>query len=151
MVNKQCRITSDTLNPRYRATVGFDRLFNEFETQMKSTDSTGYPPYNITKDTDDCYSITLAIAGFKKSEIDIELEDGNLLITGTIPKKDKSNEFFEDVEYLHKGIAERNFVRSFKLAEYVEVKRAKLEDGLLKIELFRNVPDALKPQKISIK
>ena len=85
----------------------------------------------------------MAIAGFKKSEIDVELEDGNLLITGTV-KSDESEK--DDIEYLHKGIAERNFVRSFKLAEYVEVKSAKLEDGLLKVELFRNVPDALKPQ-----
>jgi len=147
MVNKQFRITSDTLNPLYRATIGFDRLFNEFETQMNSTsNSQGYPPYNISKDGDDLYSITLAIAGFKKSEIDVELEDGNLLITGTV-EKDTST---DDIEYLHKGIAERDFVRSFKLAEYVEVKDAKLEDGLLKVELFRNVPDALKPQKIKV-
>ena len=147
MVNKQFRITSDTLNPLYRATIGFDRLFTEFETQMNSTsNSQGYPPYNISKDGDDLYSITLAIAGFKKSEIDIQLEDGNLLITGTV-EKDTST---DDIEYLHKGIAERDFVRSFKLAEYVEVKDAKLEDGLLKVELFRNVPDALKPQSIKI-
>ena len=148
MVNKQFRITSDTLNPLYRATVGFDRLFNEFETQMNSSNnSQGYPPYNISKDGDDLYSITLAIAGFKKSEIDIELEDGNLVITGTILDDESAK---DETEYLHKGIAERNFVRSFKLAEYVEVKSAKLEDGLLKVELFRNVPDALKPQSIKI-
>ena len=147
MVNKQFRITSDTLNPLYRATIGFDRLFNEFETHMNSTNnSQGYPPYNITKDADDLFSITLAIAGFKKSDIDIQLEDSNLLITGTIVTEDSQDE----TEYLHKGIAERNFVRSFKLAEYVEVKSAKLEDGLLKVELFRNVPDALKPQSIKI-
>ena len=147
MVNKQFRITSDTLNPLYRATIGFDRLFNEFETHMNSTNnSQGYPPYNITKDADDLFSITLAIAGFKKSDIDIQLEDSNLLITGTIVTEDSQDE----TEYLHKGIAERNFVRSFKLAEYVEVKDAKLEDGLLKVELFRNVPDALKPQSIKI-
>jgi molecular chaperone IbpA len=113
-----------------------------------TTNSQGYPPYNISKDGDDLYSITLAIAGFKKSEIDIQLEDGNLLITGTI-KPDESG-YMDDVEFLHKGIAERDFVRSFKLAEYVEVKSAKLEDGLLKVELFKNVPDALKPQKIKV-
>jgi molecular chaperone IbpA len=147
MVNKQFRITSDTLNPLYRATIGFDNLFNEFERLHTQSNSQGYPPYNISKDGDDLYSITLAIAGFKKSEIDVELEDGNLLITGTV-KSDESAT--DDIEYLHKGIAERDFVRSFKLAEYVEVKDAKLEDGLLKVELFRNVPDALKPQKIKI-
>jgi len=147
---KQFRITSDSLSPLYKATVGFDRLFQEFENLHAGTNTQGYPPYNITKskDNDEVYTITLAVAGFNKSEIDIELEDGNLQITGTI--KDDANAQ-DDLEYLHKGIAERNFFRSFKLAEYVEVKRAKLEDGLLKIELFRNVPDALKPQKISIK
>tara|TARA_E500000331_G_C17123620_1_gene654969 strand:+ start:160 stop:606 length:447 start_codon:yes stop_codon:yes gene_type:complete len=147
MVNKQFRITSDTLNPLYRATVGFDNLFNEFERLHTQSNSQGYPPYNISKDGDDLYSITLAIAGFKKSEIDVELEDGNLLITGTVKSEDSAK---DDIEYLHKGIAERDFVRSFKLAEYVEVKSAKLEDGLLKVELFRNVPDALKPQKIKV-
>ena len=147
MVNKQFRITSDTLNPLYRATVGFDNLFNEFERLHTQSNSQGYPPYNISKDGDDLYSITLAIAGFKKSEIDVELEDGNLLITGTVKSEDSAK---DDIEYLHKGIAERDFVRSFKLAEYVEVKSVKLEDGLLKVELFRNVPDALKPQKIKV-
>ena len=147
MVNKQFRITSDTLSPLYKATVGFDRLFNEFENIHTAVNSQGYPPYNISKslDDDEVYVITLAVAGFKKSEIDVELKEGNLLINGTVENKEES-----DIEYLHKGIAERNFFRSFKLAEYVEVKSAKLEDGLLKVELFRNVPDALKPQKIKV-
>mgnify|MGYP005708746857 FL=1 len=144
---KQFRITSDTLSPLYKATVGFDRLFNEFENIHSAVNSQGYPPYNISKslDDDEVYVITLAVAGFKKKEIDIELKEGNLLINGTVENKEET-----DIEYLHKGIAERNFFRSFKLAEYVEVKSAKLEDGLLKVELFRNVPDALKPQKIKV-
>ena len=144
---KQFRITSDTLSPLYKATVGFDRLFEEFDRLNTTVSSQGYPPYNISKslDDDEVYVITLAVAGFKKSEIDVELKEGNLLINGTVENKEESN-----IEYLHKGIAERNFFRSFKLAEYVEVKSAKLEDGLLKVELFRNVPDALKPQKIKV-
>ena len=147
MVNKQFRITSDTLSPLYKATVGFDRLFNEFENIHTAVNSQGYPPYNISKslDDDEVYVITLAVAGFKKSEIEIELKEGNLLIHGNVEKKEETG-----IEYLHKGIAERDFFRSFKLAEYVEVKSAKLEDGLLKVELFRNVPDALKPQKIKV-
>ena len=147
MVNKQFRITSDTLSPLYKATVGFDRLFNEFENIHTAVNSQGYPPYNISKslDDDEVYVITLAVAGFKKSEIEIELKEGNLLINGTVENKEETG-----IEYLHKGIAERDFFRSFKLAEYVEVKSAKLEDGLLKVELFRNVPDALKPQKIKV-
>jgi molecular chaperone IbpA len=144
---KQFRITSDTLSPLYKATVGFERLFNEFETLHSGANSQGYPPYNISKslDDDEVYVVTLAVAGFKKSEIDVELKEGNLLINGNVEKKEE-----EGIEYLHKGIAERDFFRSFKLAEYVEVKSAKLEDGLLKVELFRNVPDALKPQKIKV-
>ena len=82
---------------------------------------------------------------FKKSDLDINLEDGTLVIKGTSEVLDD-----EGVEYLHKGIAERNFVRTFKLAEYVEVKQAKLDDGILRVKLYRNVPDALKPQKIKI-
>jgi len=147
MTKQQFRISTDTLSPLYRATVGFDRLFEEFDRLNTTVSSQGYPPYNISKDGEDIYTITLAVAGFKKSEIGIELEDGNLIITGTI-LNDKSAQ--DEIEYLHKGIGERNFARSFKLAEYVEVKSAKIEDGLLKVQLFRNVPDALKPQKIKI-
>lgn len=145
MVNKQFRITTDTLSPLFKSSVGFDRLVDEFFNEPAFTNATGYPPYNISKNKDDIYDITLAVAGFKKSDIDIELEDGTLKISGTSQVLDG-----EEIEYLHKGIAERNFVRTFKLAEYVEVKSAKLEDGILRVKLFRNVPDALKPQKIKI-
>jgi len=147
MVSKQYRVTTDTLNPLFRASVGFDKLVNEFFNEPQFiNNSTGYPPYNISKTKEDVYEITLAVAGFKKADIEIELEDGTLKISGNSKALDS-----EGVEYLHKGIAERNFVRTFKLAEYVEVKDAKLEDGILRVSLFRNVPDALKPQKISIK
>jgi len=145
MVNKQFRVSTDTLTPLYRASVGFDNLVNEFFNAGTLDNTTGYPPYNISKDKDDVYEITLAVAGFKKADIDIELEDGTLKIVGNSAVLDG-----EEKEYLHKGIAERNFVRTFKLAEYVEVKSAKLEDGILRVSLFRNVPDAMKPQKINI-
>ena len=145
MVNKQFRITTDTLSPLFKTSIGFDNLVNEFFNEPQFNNATGYPPYNITKTKDDEYEITLAVAGFKKSDIEIELEDGTLKITGTSNVLDS-----EEVEYLHKGIAERNFVRTFKLAEYVEVKQAKLDDGILRVKLYRNVPDALKPQKIKI-
>jgi len=145
MVNKQFRVSTDTLTPLYRASVGFDNLVNEFFNAGTLDNTTGYPPYNISKDKDDVYEITLAVAGFKKADIDIELEDGTLKIVGNSAVLDG-----EEKEYLHKGIAERNFIRTFKLAEYVEVKSAKLEDGILRVSLFRNVPDAMKPQKINI-
>lgn len=147
MVNKQFRITSDSLSPLYKMSVGFDRMAEQFFNDPSFVNNgTGYPPYNISKTSDDIYEITLAVAGFKKADIDISLEDGTLKIEGTSGVLDSDKE----VEYLHKGIAERNFIRTFKLAEFVEVKDAKLEDGILKVTLFRNVPDALKPQKIKI-
>ena len=144
-MNKQFRITTDTLSPLFKASIGFDNLVNEFFNEPQFANATGYPPYNISKGKDDVYEITLAVAGFKKDDIEIELEDGTLKITGTSNVLDS-----DEVEYLHKGIAERNFVRTFKLAEYVEVKKAKLDYGILRVQLFRNVPDALKPQKIKI-
>ena len=146
MVTKQqFRVTTDTLTPLYKASVGFDQLVNEFFNDTSFVNTSGYPPYNISKDKNDIYEITLAVAGFKKEDIDIELEDGTLKITGKSEVLDSSEK-----EYLHKGIAERNFVRTFKLAEYVEVKSAKLVDGILRVSLFRNIPDAMKPQKIDI-
>lgn len=147
MVNKQFRITSDSLSPLYKMSVGFDRMAEQFFNDPSFVNNgSGYPPYNISKNSDDIYEITLAVAGFKKDDIDISLEDGTLKIEGTSGVLDSDKE----IEYLHKGIAERNFIRTFKLAEFVEVKDAKLEDGILRVTLFRNVPDALKPQKIKI-
>ena len=144
-MNKQIRFTSESLSPLYKMSIGFDRLAEQFFNDPTfSTAQTGYPPYNIAKKEDDVYEVTLAVAGFKKDDIDISLEDGTLVIKG------ESNVLDESVEYLHKGIAERNFIRTFKLAEFVEVKDAKLEDGILRVSLFRNVPDAMKPQKIKI-
>jgi molecular chaperone IbpA len=145
-MNKQIRFTTESLSPLFKASVGFDNLVNEFFNEPAFTNASGYPPYNISKDTDNVYEITLAVAGFKKSDIELELEEGTLKITGTSNVLDTSDK----IEYLHKGIAERNFVRTFKLAEYVEVKSAGLEDGILKVKLYRNIPDALKPQKIKI-
>ena len=144
-MNKQIRFTTESLSPLYKMSIGFDRLAEQFFNDPTfSTAQTGYPPYNIAKKEDDVYEVTLAVAGFKKDDIDISLEDGTLVIKG------ESNVLDESVEYLHKGIAERNFIRTFKLAEFVEVKEAKLEDGILRVSLFRNVPDAMKPKKIKI-
>ena len=146
-MNKQIRFTTESLSPLYKMSIGFDRLAEQFFNDPTFTNNaTGYPPFNISKGKGtDLYEITLAVAGFKKADIDIEIEDGVLKISGTSAVLDS-----EDTEYLHKGIAERNFVRTFKLAEFVEVAEAKLEDGILRVSLFRNVPDAMKPQKIKI-
>ena len=145
-MTKQLRFTSETLSPLYKMSIGFDRLAEQFFNDPSfATAQTGYPPFNISKGKDDIYEITLAVAGFKKDDIDIEVEDGTLKISGTSAVLDG-----DEIEYLHKGIAERNFTRTFKLADFVEVKEAKLEDGILKVSLFRNVPDAMKPKTISI-
>jgi molecular chaperone IbpA len=97
------------------------------------------------------YAITLAVAGFTKRDIDISIEDGTLKVEGKTDDIDEKKEGYENaIQYLHRGIAERNFTRTFKLADYVEVESAALEDGILRINLFRNVPEAMKPKSIDI-
>ena len=130
----------------HRATIGFDRLFNELETQFaNSPNSQGYPPYNIAQINEDEYMISVAVAGFGMDNLDIEKDGKTLRIEGNAPKGD------ENVNYLHKGIGGRNFRREFTLADHVEVAGATLELGMLNIHLKREVPEALKPKKIEIK
>jgi molecular chaperone IbpA len=130
----------------HRATIGFDRLFNELETQFaNSSNSQGYPPYNIAQINEDEYMISVAVAGFGMDNLDIEKDGKTLRIEGTAPKGD------ENVNYLHKGIGGRNFRREFTLADHVEVAGATLELGMLNVHLKREVPEALKPKKIAIK
>lgn len=154
MTSKQLRITSDLLNsPLYKMSVGFDRLFDEMMTNPVNISAGGYPPYNVARLTDketgdQDYEITLAVAGFTQDDIDITVEDKHLKIEGrsAVLAEDVNH----DVDYIHKGIAERNFQRTFRLAEHVEVKSASLKDGILKVVLFLNVPEEAKPKKISI-
>lgn len=154
MTSKQLRITSDLLNsPLYKMSVGFDRLFDEMFTNPVNISASGYPPYNVARITDkdteeQTYEITLAVAGFTHDDIEITVEDKHLKVEGrsAVLAEDVNTE----VEYIHKGIAERNFQRTFRLAEHVEVKSATLNDGILKIVLFLNVPEEAKPKKISI-
>ena len=127
-------------SPFYRATVGFDRLFEALDANTAN----GYPPYNIIKTTEDDFAIEVAVAGFKDSEIDVLQHEGKLKITGTATP--------DEVEktYLHKGISNRDFTRVFTLGDYIEVKDAVVVDGILTINLVRNVPEAAKPKKIAI-
>lgn len=129
-----------------RATVGFDRLFDELERQFmnSATPVTNYPPYNIAEINEHEWMISVAVAGFGMDNLDITLDKNVLTVEGTAPKGD------EEVKYLHKGIAGRNFRREFKLADYVEVVSANLDLGMLNIHLKRNVPEALQPKKIAI-
>ena len=139
------RLTTLDLPSFHRSTVGFDRLFNELDRQFANSQSQGYPPYNIAQINEDEFMITLAVAGFGMDNLDIT-KDGNILrVEGTSPKGG------EHVNYLHKGIGERNFRREFTLADHVEVESAGLEHGMLNIHLKREVPEELQPKKIAIK
>ena len=139
------RLTTLDLPNFHRATIGFDRMFNELERQFaNSPNGNGYPPYNIAQVNDDEYMISLAVAGFGMDNLSIEQEKNILTIEGTTPQGD------EDVNYLHKGIAGRNFRREFTLADHVEVVDASLQLGMLNIQLKREVPEELQPKKIKI-
>ena len=139
------RLTTLDLPHFHRATIGFDRLFDELERSFQnSPNSNGYPPYNIAQLNDDEYVITLAVAGFSMDNLDLEKDKNVLKIEGTAPKGD------EEVNYLHKGIAGRNFRREFTLADHVEVENATHELGMLNIHLKREVPESLQPKKIKI-
>jgi len=131
-------------SPLYRSAVGFDRMTSLLDAAQKNTTIDGYPPYNIEKADEDAYQITVAVAGFGPQDLDVEIRDGQLVIIGRgANDRDK-------VEYLHRGIARRAFERRFQLAEHVEVKAANLKDGLLIVDLVREIPEAMKPRKIEI-
>lgn len=127
-----------------KATVGFDRLFDELEGRWANSVAQTFPPYNIVQQDENKYEITLAVAGFAMEDIEITFNNGVLTVEGTTPEKE------EDVEYLHKGIAARSFAREFKLADHMQVEDATLENGMLTIALVREVPEALQPKKIAI-
>jgi len=132
-------------SPFYRSSVGFDRLFSLLDNITTDTSANAYPPYNIERTGDDAYRITMAVAGFAESDLDIETKDTVLTIKGG-----KSDDKRENVEILHQGIAARAFERRFQLADHVEVVNANLEPGLLHIDLVRKVPEAMKPRRITI-
>lgn len=129
-------------SPYRRSTVGFDRLFDLLEGQARNAGD-NYPPFNIERRGADSYRITLAVAGFKPEDLDLTAQQNLLTIKGR--KQDDV-----DTDYLHVGIANRGFERRFELADYVRVEDAKLADGLLAIDLVREVPEAMKPKKIAV-
>lgn len=138
------RLSTLDLTPFYRNSVGIDRLFDSMLSRIDSTSTGNYPPYNIIKKDEDNYVIEVATAGFAEGEIDVQVNDGQLIITGEKPESDV------EVNYLHQGIGTRKFVRSFQLAEYVEVKSATVENGILVVTLERLVPETMKPKSIAI-
>ncbi|MGI9372709.1 MAG: Hsp20 family protein [Hyphomicrobiales bacterium] len=133
------------LTPLYRSTVGFDRLANMLDQVSGVEMNSGYPPYNIERKNDNEYRITMAVAGFSGDELDVEIKENALTVTGR-----KGDFAGTDKEFLHQGIAARSFERRFQLADYVEVHGAELENGLLHIELKREIPEALKSRTIKI-
>lgn len=134
------------LTPYRRSMVGFDRLFDLLENSARSAASSdNYPPFDLERLAEDRYRITLAVAGFKKDEIEIVAQQNLLLVSG---KKETSQQ--DRANFLHVGIANRSFERRFELADFVRVQSADLADGLLTIELVREIPEAMKPQKIAI-
>ncbi|EFO31439.1 small heat shock protein HspD [Roseibium sp. TrichSKD4] len=130
-------------SPLYRSTVGFDRLFSMLDSSNSDTPS--YPPYNIERTGENAYRITMAVAGFADKDLNVEAKEHTLTIKG-----EKAEDSESDREVLYRGIASRAFERRFQLAEYVRVDGAQLENGLLHIDLVRELPEAMKPRKIEI-
>lgn len=130
--------------PYRRSTVGFDRLFDLLENGMRGEASSGYPPFDIVREGEDSYRITLAVAGFRPGQIEVVAQQNQLTISGTRADDDRPG------DYLHRGIATADFERRFQLADFIEVGGASFDNGLLSIELKRVVPEAMKPRKITI-
>lgn len=140
------KITSFDLTPFYRNAIGVDRLFDRIMTQFDTAAQVGnYPPHDVIKTGDDTYEIRLAVAGFVQGEIDVTFHDGVLTITGEKKTEEDSN-----TEYLHRGISARKFVRTFNLADHIEVRSALAQDGILTVRLERDVPEEAKPKSIAI-
>ena len=138
-------MTTFDFSPLYRTSVGFDRLASLMSSATRQDQGNSYPPYNIRVTSEDHYRITMAVAGFSESDIDITSEQNRLVVTGK-----SSDDSEEQGEYLHRGIATRAFERRFNLADHVNVIGASLENGLLHIDLEREIPEAMKPRTIKI-
>jgi molecular chaperone IbpA len=134
-------------SPLYRSAVGFDRLARQLESAARSSQENGWPPYNIETTGENAYRIEIAVAGFSPDELNIEAKENQLTVTG---KKAANDDASAQKTYLHRGLAERDFERRFQLADYVVVKGADLSNGLLTIDLQRELPEALKPRRIEI-
>lgn len=144
-MNQLARFDTSALNQLNRALIGFDKIFNDFENRFQHS-TTNYPPYNVIKRDENSFEIQIAVAGFVKEEISIELDQDQLTIRGY---SNKDND--EVVQYLHRGLAARDFNKSFTIAEHVVVEDAELTNGILYVKLKREIPEALKPRLIAIK
>ena len=133
------------LSPLYRSLVGFDRLADQLDAAARTEAASGYPPYNIERTGENDYRIEIAVAGFKPDELNVEVKENLLTVTGRKAANDEAK------QYLHRGLAERNFERKFQLTDYLVVVDADLSNGLLSIALKRELPEALKPRTVDIK
>jgi len=136
-------------SPFYRGTVGFDRVFDLLNSAAGQSSSNGYPPYNIEKSGDNAYRIVMAVAGFAEAELNVTQKENELLVTGQTASSAAANGQ-DDKQYLYRGIAGRNFERRFQLADHVKVVGAKLANGLLTIELQREIPEEKKARAIPV-
>ena len=139
-------MTTFDFSPLFRTSVGYDRLASLMSSAHRAESGNGFPPYNIQKGGDNKYRITMAVAGFSEADLSITSEHNKLTVAGTKPEEAES----EDNAFLYRGIATRNFERRFNLADHVRVSGAKLDNGLLHIDLEREIPEAMKPRQIQI-
>ena len=134
-------------SPLFRSTIGFDRLFRLLDATSRVDGAfPGYPPFNIEKTGEDAYRLTMAVAGFSPSELDVTVHENTLVVTGKAHQEEKKN----GNGYLHRGIARRAFERRFSLTDHIQVTGAKLDNGMLHVDLVHEVPEAAKPRKIAI-
>jgi len=146
-MNQIMRIDTNTLNALNKAFLGFDSLFTDFEQRFANQVNSNYPPYNILKHGKDTYELQVAVTGFSPEEISVEVDQQQLVIKGEKREDDADTE----VQYIHRGLASRNFSRVLPLAEHIEVGDAKIKNGVLYVALNRVVPEALKPRVLKIK
>jgi len=141
-MNQLVRFDTNALN---RALVGFDSLFDNFEQRFANQIKDNYPPYNILKHNEDSYELEIAVTGFAPEEITVEINQNQLVVKGERGREDEA-----ETQYLHKGLANRDFTRTWTLAEHMEVGEGKIKNGVLTIALTRIVPEALKPRQLKI-
>ena len=142
---KQVYINTLDIPSIQRFAVGFDRMFDELSRTAGTLNASNYPPYNIIKESETIWKIEVAVAGFDESELDVEIVNNELIVTGAVNKENKAEQ-----QYLHQGIAGRDFERTFALADNVEVKGASVKNGILTVTLEHIVPESAKPKKIAI-
>jgi molecular chaperone IbpA len=142
---KQVYINTLDIPSIQRFAVGFDRMFDELSRTAGTLNASNYPPYNIIKESETIWKIEVAVAGFDESELDVEIVNNELVVTGAVNKENKV-----EAQYLHQGIAGRDFERTFALADNVEVKGASVKNGILTVTLEHIVPESAKPKKIAI-